>query len=519
MPDSASSSGGPASAKGSGPSKTAPSPIEERLIAPLSRAFPGFESLTSLRRLSGGASQETYRLEIETRSGPRTLALRRAAGGTDSLEERPGPGLAAEAELFRIARAAGVPEPEVHGLLEPGDGLGEGFFMEWLEGETVGSKILSAPELAKVRPRLAFECGEILARIHGIDPAETGLTRRLSTVSTEAFVRDIWNRYQALDSHQPMIDFTARWLLDHLPDETEPRLVHNDFRNGNLMVSAEGVVAVLDWELAHLGDPVRDLGWICTNSWRFGRQDQTVGGFGPLDELLDGYESVSGKRIEKSHVRFWEVFGSFWWAAMSLSMAVTWRGGIDRTVERPAIARRSSEGQVDCANLIIPGPVEMVSPETPRSSVDTPSVDELLTSVREFLRGEARQGLSGRESFLALVASNALSIAERELSLGPPHRRREWERLEALIEACRLPDERTASPNAAGSDRPPLEHLRARLCQGLRSGEIECDHPGLAEHLRNTAANQLAIDQPSYSGLAVALASSSFRSACSSRPL
>jgi aminoglycoside phosphotransferase (APT) family kinase protein len=477
--------------------------FDDRLSICLSRAIPGFEKLVSARRLSGGASQETYRVEIQTLEGPRTLALRRAAGGLGAGAERRGPGLAVEAELFRVARAAGVPEPEILHVCSPDDGLGAGFLMEWLDGETVGSRILRDPRLDDVRPRLAFACGEVLARIHQIDPVASGLVDRLETVSTRDFVMETWEHYQSFETALPMIDYTARWLLDHLPEEHEPRLVHNDFRNGNIMVSPDGIVAVLDWELAHLGDPVRDLGWICTNSWRFGRHELRVGGFGQLEDLLDGYESVSGIRVDEDHVRFWEVFGSFWWAATSLSMAFAWRGGVDRTVERPAVARRSSECQVDCANLIIAGPVKIVDETTPPSSVDMPSVDELLTSVRDFLREDAREALQGRDSFLALVASNSLEIVQRELTLGPAHLRNEGDRLRALF-------------GLDASCKDSHGSLRARLCEGLRDGSIALDRPGLAEHLRTTAVNQLAIDQPKYSGLAAALAFGS--SADSSQP-
>lgn len=463
--------------------------FESKLDASLSRAVPGYQSLVSARRLSGGASQETYRLEIRTAHGARTLAMRRAAGGIDTSGAIPGPGLTTEAELFRIARSAGVPEPEVHHVFSAEEGLGPGFVMEWLDGETVGARILRDPALEQIRPRLAFQCGEILARIHGIDTAAAGLSGKLKTVSTEQYVKQVWDGYRAFGADMPMIDYTARWLLDHLPPESEPRLVHNDFRNGNLMVTPQGIVAVLDWELAHLGDPVRDLGWICTRSWRFGRHELAVGGFGRLEELLDGYESVSGRRVDTEHVRFWEVFGSFWWASMSLTMAVVWRDGPDRTVERPAVARRSSECQVDCVNLIIPGPVELLDEEKVPSSVSMPRVDELLVSVREFLREDARKALEGRNAFMALVASNSLDIVHRELTLGPAHLRAEHERLKALFES-----------------EEALEDLRSRLSKGLREGTIELESPGLAEHLRSTAANQLAIDQPRYAGLAVALA-------------
>lgn len=459
--------------------------FEQRLADCLAKTLPDFRALVSAKRLSGGASQETYRVEIEAADGPRTLAVRRAAEGIGDASQ--GPGLAGEAELFRVARQAGVPEPEVHHVFREDEGLGEGFLMEWLEGETVGGRILRSKELEEVRPKLAFQCGEILARIHGIDPVATGLDRFLQTVSTHDYVMRVWDAYKSFETAMPMVDYTARWLLDHLPPESEPRLTHNDFRNGNVMVAPEGVVAVLDWELAHLGDPIRDLGWICTNSWRFGRHELRVGGFGRLEDLLDGYESVSGVRVDPAHVHFWEVFGSWWWAATSLGMAAFWRAGADKTVERPGIARRSSECQVDCANLIIPGPIELAEAQQPASSVDMPRIDELLVSVRDFLREDARGALEGRNAFLALVASNSLDIVARELTLGPGHRRGEQARLRRLFES----DE-------------ALEVLRTRLCEGLRDGSIALDRPGLADHLRNTAVNQLAIDQPKYSGLAIA---------------
>ncbi len=469
--------------------------LDERLAAALGRGLPGFVALVSVRRLSGGASQETYRVEIESTEGPRTLALRRAAGG--GAKERsaaiPGPGLAGEARLMQVAREAGVPEPEVVLILDEADGLGEGFLMEWLEGETLGGKILKDPALAEVRSTLAFECGRILARIHGIDPDAAGLAGILEEQSTRAYVEQLWAGYRSYDTPQPMIDYTARWLLDHLPEPVYdgPRLVHNDFRNGNLMITPEGITAVLDWEVAHLGDPVRDLGWICTNSWRFGRHDRPVGGFGSRESLLEGYEAESGVRIPPSHLRWWEVFGSFWWAVGTLQMAAMYRGGVDASVERPGIARRSSECQVDCANLIIPGPVELVAAGPAASSLDMPRTDELLESVRDFLRDDLRGRLKGRDAFLSLVASNSLDIVLRELTLGPAHVAAEETRLRDLVEA---------------GDGDDLDALRRRLVSGLRDGGVALDRPGLADHLRTTVVNQLAIDQPRYSGLAAALA-------------
>ena len=214
--------------------------FETRLARVVTQKITGCTELLDVERLSGGASQETYRLTVLLNGVETPLAMRRTPGG-EYVEALPShPGLDVEALLMQSAKAVGVPEPEVYHVLREGDGLGPGFVMAWLEGEALGSKILRAPELDGVRPRLAKECGQILARIHGIDPTLTGLAEHLNVVSTEDFVRRLWDEYRHYDTPQPMIDYTARWLLDHLPRDTPysgPRLVHNDFRNGNLMVT------------------------------------------------------------------------------------------------------------------------------------------------------------------------------------------------------------------------------------------------------------------------------------------
>lgn len=389
---------------------------------------------------------------------------------------------------MRWAAAAGVPEPEVHYVLEPEDELGDGFIMEWLEGEALGARIVRDKQLDSIRPRLAYECGRILAQIHAIDLVETGLDQSLSRVTPAEFVDQTWETYRELDTPQPMIDYTARWLLDHLPRDHANALVHNDFRNGNFLVSPKGIVAVLDWELAHIGDPMRDLGWICTNSWRFGRSDLPVGGFGTFDDLFAGYEAVSGQKVNPEHVRFWQVFGSFWWAVGCLRMAEHYRNGPDKTVERPAIGRRSSECQVDCVNLLIPGTVELVAPNDAEDGLDMPSMNELTTSVRDFLRADVMEVTSGRVQFLSRVAGNSLDIVLRELAAGAQCRSREVARLRDLL-------------SADGQ----LSDLRWRLVNALRGDEMPLDAPGLSEHLRSTVVNQLAIDQPRYSGFKTAL--------------
>jgi aminoglycoside phosphotransferase (APT) family kinase protein len=476
--------------------------FERALDEILRNAVSGVRRLVKAERLSGGASQETYRLLVETDTGEDLLAMRRAPGGQPPEDLMGRPGLAVEAELMQVAAANGVPEPRVHHILQPDEGLGPGFIMEWLDGETLGARIVRSPDLAEVRPRLAEEFGRILARIHAIDLDATALRHKLTEMPTEDYIHQMWDRYKEYPTPQPMIDYAARWLLDNLPPTRTHTLVHNDFRNGNVMVGGNGVVAVLDWEAAHIGDPGRDLGWLCTASWRFGGE-APVGGFGTREQLLAGYEAESGTAVDPDLLKFWEVFGSFWWAVGCLSMAEHYRTGPDNTVERPAIGRRSSECQVDCVNLLIPGPVELLEPWPVDERSAMPRVDELLESVRDFLRGEVMAETVGRTNFLARVASNSLDIVLREAAVGA-----RLQELERSLLAQVLGHPRPTHGASDGSPEgglPSAWKLRWELVEGLRDGSMPLDRPGLADYLRTAVVNQVAIDQPRYPGLATAL--------------
>lgn len=456
----------------------------DALAEVVEREVPGAAALLDVERLSGGASMETYRLTIDTEDGPTPICMRRGAGGVNR-EAETAIGLEVEALLMQTAGAAGVPEPKVFYVLQDDDGVGVGFLMQWLDGVTLGARIVRSPDLDAVRPGLAFQCGQQLARIHAIDVDVTGLREVLPELDPAAYLEQTWQRYREFPTPQPMIDFTARWLEERLPTDVDLVLVHNDFRNGNVMVDPEiGLNAVLDWETAHIGDPMRDLGWICTNSWRFGRRDLPVGGFGGYDDLFAGYEDVSGTPVERDRVKFWEVFGSFWWAVGCLGMAEHYREGPDKTVERPAIGRRSSECQVDCVNLVIPGPVQLIDGGDVGNSHDMPRVDELLVSVRNFLHADVMAATEGRTNFMARVAGNSLDIVLRELSIGPELRRRETERLQGVL----------------GETGDDLSALRWSLVHQLRDGSMPLDQPGLVEYLREAVVNQVAIDQPKYSG-------------------
>jgi aminoglycoside phosphotransferase (APT) family kinase protein len=459
--------------------------LEAEISRLLAAALPAFDDLIACDRLSAGASRETYRLRARVEGSERLLVFRRQAGeGAPTRTE--GLSVFEEAALIERVRAAGVPAPEP---LRTCVANPAGVISAWVEGETLGARIARSPDFEKARGVLARRCGEILARIHAVDAASLGRDLSLEAMTPASAVRKAWSGYQALGVDHPMIDYTARWLLDHPPRERPATLVHGDFRNGNLMVRPDGeVTAVLDWELAHIGDPMRDLGWLCTRSWRFGVADRPVGGFGTYDDLFAGYESVSGMPVDRDSVRYWEVFGSFWWACASLSMAADYRSGNDAGPEKPAIGRRSSECRIDCAHMLVPGVFERlpdVSPE--RRSL--PDAAELLSSVAAFLRDEAGPRLTDRTGFLARVSANSLDIVRREIAAGPQIETEEALRLGELL----------SRGGSAG-------RLRALLCARLREDVIGLPDEKLASYLRFRALADILIDQPAYPGAVDALA-------------
>lgn len=322
----------------------------EALAAVVRDLMPGVRGISDLHRLTGGASQETWRFDILTGADrPLAAILRRNPGGTTSLDSRK-LALGHEARLLELAAAAGVPVPEVLAVLPANGPLGAGYLMRHVEGETIPRRFLREERFAAARAGLARQCGEILARLHAIEPASLP---PLHVSPARGELDSYAQRHRSYGWPKPVFELALRWLREHAPDPgSAPALVHGDFRSGNLMIDESGVAAVLDWELAHLGDPMEDLGWICVNSWRFGRDTRPVGGFGTREDLFAGYEAAGGGSVDPGRVRYWQVLGTLKWGIMCAGMLEVFRSGQDRSVERAAIARRASEAEIDLLRLM-----------------------------------------------------------------------------------------------------------------------------------------------------------------------
>lgn len=321
--------------------------MEPALASCAIRSLPGAAGIANLRRLSGGASQETWAFEALLPTGPLPLILRRMPNVPPRANV---PGPETEARVIGRAAAAGVPVPQIHHVLEPVDGLGRGYIMGFVAGETIARKILRDAAFDQVRPRLARRCGEVLALIHAVDLDEV---KPLRATTVGESLATSYEAYKAQGMARPVFELAFRWLMDNAPADTAPRLIHGDFRHGNLIISPDDLAAVIDWEGVRIGDPMEDLGWICVNSWRFGNLDNPVGGFGSRQEMFAGYEAAGGPAVDPARVHFWETFGTLRWGMICAGMAREFQAG-DRSVERATIGRRASETEIDLLRLLLP---------------------------------------------------------------------------------------------------------------------------------------------------------------------
>lgn len=310
--------------------------------------------IQDLKRLSGGANMETWSFDLVSGSVSQELILRRmpqlAATGASTPGVLGGMSLATEASLLTLAARYGVDVPTVTVILEEGDGLGNGYIMSRERGEALPFKLLAEARYAEALEGLAYRCGESMARIHSVP-----LDELPSEVHRFSIEQQLQRQQNLLDHHgnvSPVHQLALNWLVERRPLDGRHTLVHGDFRNGNLLVDEQGLVAVLDWELAHVGHPAEDLGYICGNVWRFGRMSKPVGGFGEYADLLAGYHSVAGWAPSLDEVHYWEVYCALSWGLVCLTMLDMYRSGSDQTLERAAVGRRMSESEIDLLLLL-----------------------------------------------------------------------------------------------------------------------------------------------------------------------
>jgi aminoglycoside phosphotransferase (APT) family kinase protein len=333
---------------------TPPAEVASKLREAVARLLGPPGDILELRRLTAGATKATWAFTAQIGDARQALILQVSTGRKSSTEKTKDtvhhpakvPVLSSndDAAVMLAAGKAGVPAPSLRAVLTADCGLGEGYITDFVPGETIARRILRESCFAALRENFASQCGEILARIHAMDTAALPFLTPLDGARQIALYREIYDSY---DYPVPTLEVAFRWAEDHLPATGRTTFTHGDFRMGNLICGEQLIHAVLDWELACVGDPMQDLGWLCIRTWRFGGKNP-VGGIGTRAQLFAAYERAAGIAVDPAHVRFWEGWGCVRWAVMCMSKGLAHRSdSAQRTVEAFAIGRRMEEPLFD----------------------------------------------------------------------------------------------------------------------------------------------------------------------------
>jgi aminoglycoside phosphotransferase (APT) family kinase protein len=298
-----------------------------------------------LTAIPGGASRQTLLVE----SGAGRFVLRRDPPGAEAPVSQE-----AEFGLIGLAGDAGVRVARPLHFEPHGGRFGTaGMLLEHVAGESLAPRLLRKPEYEVARGRLPEQLAEALAGVHSVDPV--GAAELLPAAAGDPALDAIerWEaEFDAIGEPLPAIELGLRWLLRNRPEPAEPRLLHGDFRLGNFIVDEEGLAAVIDWELAHLGDPAEDIGWLCIRSWRFGNDDRRVAGLGDLESFLEAYANAGGSEIDLPRIRYWEVFANLKWAVICARQAHDHLTGSRPSHELASLGRRICEPEWDMLELM-----------------------------------------------------------------------------------------------------------------------------------------------------------------------
>jgi aminoglycoside phosphotransferase (APT) family kinase protein len=447
--------------------------LSAALAGVVGRALGTEAAIDNPRALTGGASRSTWAFDAVTADGRRSLILR--IGPPDDVHAP----MELEAHVQAAAAAAGAPVPRILTADNSSAALGNPFLIcEEVKGETIVRRIdrqLDDPG----RQRLLQQCAQALAAIHRADPHEAELEYQDQLTEWRS-------RLDAMADTTATFEWAFRWLAAHRPTPSPRRLVHGDYRMGNLIVDGAELAAVLDWELVHIGEVYEDLAWFCIRAWRFGAPpNRAAGGLGSIEDFLSAYEQAGGTPVDRMAFHWWLVLATLRWGVICRFQAERHLSGQHRSVELATIGRRVCETEWDLLTLL-----DEVGPPgddaggvaarrgTGQSSPGTgrygrPTAAELVAAAAEFLETDVRGSTEGQVNFHARVAANALRIVEREL----------------LVESA---DDVTRALTTLGFDD------EAQLAAAIRAGELDGRSEEVRSCLRALVSHRLAVSHPGY---------------------
>ncbi len=302
--------------------------LQDQLEAYLTRTGGKPARVRDLFRIPGGASRETYRFDIEVDGTRRGMILRRDPTGSLIDTDR-----RVEFLAFRSFFDKGLPVPEALALEEEGAELERPFF---IMGRIDGGKAQSPftlPPYGEHAATLGEQFFSHLGKIAAADPATLPISEAAPSPALDACWSkelDYWEGVINEDEEHPQMIVRAairRLRRNPPPPAQKLSVVHGDYRTGNFMHDGAGkIIALLDWEMAHIGDPLEDLGWAIEPLWCY-RETDRVSGMVPREKAIALWEAASGLKVDPAAFAWWELFASVKGAAIWISSAKEYRAG------------------------------------------------------------------------------------------------------------------------------------------------------------------------------------------------
>ena len=421
--------------------------------------------IKKLDRLTGGASANCWLLTLD-HGNDGDDDCRRYVVRQDAIKRQPssthiGADKRAEYQLQKLFADSLCPVPPVYCMLPEVNGCA-GYIMGYLEGETLAGRINKSPEYTDVRRGLAYRMGQVAACIHKQDLASV-VDIELRQVNTEQLVSESYKQYLAYNEPHPIFEYAFDYLRQNPLADAPQSLIHGDLRNGNLIVDTDGLQAVLDWELAHIGNPYHDLSWLCCNTWRFGNRDQIVGGFGEVQDLFAGYREAYGADncdwLNESALEGWLVFEALRWGLVCMSQCrfeLQASVPVGIVMERAAIGRRISEVEMELMLLLAPEscrtvkskfeaivnpPANPANPENPAdpankasTRTDLPRTSDLHQTLTTFLSHLIDDSsLDPADRYFTRVARKLSTLLDREQRYGSALEAASYQRMFSLL--------------------------------------------------------------------------------------
>ena len=308
----------------------------ERLRTFFASEFPdGRPEVSNLLNTSLGRSRENWSFDLawhdEGRERLEPLMLRRDPLGGLVETER-----SKEFAILRALEAASVPAPAGRWLDAAGNWFERPSLIMRREPGTCDYYVLNGSLPLEERVALAEQFCDLLAQVHSVDWRGSELAHIFSDPGANAALAELdqWEAVLRADQREPYpeVDLAIQWMRTAAPTAQATVLVHGDYKPGNILLEGTRLVALLDWELAHLGDPMEDVGWV-TQPLR--RREHIIPGAWEESQIFDRYQKATGFTVHEEDVRWWQVFATLRTAVMQVSGLRSFLDGRSEQSYRP----------------------------------------------------------------------------------------------------------------------------------------------------------------------------------------